>query len=93
MARRFGMIEIGRRLWHRWRGEQIVAVTFWPTDYRRGSDYRIDGQVYRITRYFHADDYRYFEVWGLPSANIAHAQEPPVRPPADAKVPRARRAL
>ena len=52
------------RAWRRWQGEKILLTTFWPNDYRRGALVKIDGRCYRVTRYFHADDPRFFEVWG-----------------------------
>ena len=62
--RRFGIVELIRRVWWRLQGEQPLRTTFWRQEYPRGSYYIIDGQTYRITRYVHAEDYRFFEVWG-----------------------------
>ena len=53
-----------RRAWWRWKGEIPLLTVFWPQDYWRGNVYEIDGRHYRITRYLHADDYRFYEVWG-----------------------------
>ena len=64
--RRIGVSELLRRIWYRLRGERPLLTTFWPQDYQRGATYQIAGQVYRITRYFHAQDYRFYEVWGHP---------------------------
>lgn len=62
--RRLDISEIIRRVWWRMRGEQPLLSTFWPQDYRRGDYYQLAGRYYCITRYFHAADYRFFEVWG-----------------------------
>jgi hypothetical protein len=62
--RRVGLSELVRRFWWRSQGEQAVLIVFWPRDYQRGKVYEIDGRFYRITRYFHASDYRFYEVWG-----------------------------
>ncbi len=61
---RVGIIELLHRVWHRRRGSRPVLLTFWPQDYRYGACYQIDGRYYRITRYFHAAEYRFYEVWG-----------------------------
>jgi hypothetical protein len=45
-------------------GEHPVLIVFWPRDYQGGKVYEIGGRFYRITRYFHAHDYRFYEVWG-----------------------------
>jgi hypothetical protein len=52
------------RGWWRLQGERPLIITFWPSDYRRGSIHEIEGQNYYITRYFRAIDGRFFEVWG-----------------------------
>lgn len=62
--RHFGIVELLRRVWWRVRGEQPLVTTFWPQDYPRGKHVMLDGQTYRITRYVHAQEYRFFEVWG-----------------------------
>ncbi len=62
--RRLGISEIILQIWWRMRGEQPLLTTFWPQGYRRGDYYQIAGRYYHITRYFHAADYRFFEVWG-----------------------------
>ncbi len=62
--RQFGIFELFCRVWWRIRGERPVHTTFWPQAYPRGSYYTIDGQTDRITRYVHAQDYAFFEVWG-----------------------------
>jgi hypothetical protein len=62
--RQFGIVELLRRVWWRMQGEQPLATTFWPQDYPRGSYLVIDGQTYRITRSIHAQEERFFEVWG-----------------------------
>jgi hypothetical protein len=62
--RRVRFFELVRRLWWRRQGEYPVLIVFWPRDYKRGKVYQIHGRFYRITRYFHAADYRFYEVWG-----------------------------
>ena len=62
--RRVRLSERVRRLWWRWHGERALLIVFWPRDYQQGKVYEIDGRFYRITRYFHASDYRFYEVWG-----------------------------
>ncbi len=62
--RRKSLRERVRRTWWRWRGESPLLIVFWPQNYWRGGVYEINGRHYRITRYFHADDYRFYEVWG-----------------------------
>jgi hypothetical protein len=53
------------RPWWRFHGEHPLLTTFWPQDYRRGSDYELHGRRYRITRYVRAlGNPRFFEVWG-----------------------------
>jgi hypothetical protein len=63
-GRRRSLSERVRRRWWRWKGEQPLLVVFWPRDYKQGQVYQIDGHFYHITRYLHADDYRFYEVWG-----------------------------
>ena len=53
-----------RRAWWRWQGERPLLTTFWPQDYKRGTNYHLGDHVYRITRYARAVDPRFFEVWG-----------------------------
>lgn len=53
-----------RRAWWRRKGEYPLLIVFWPRDFKQGKVYEIDGRFYRVTRYFHADDYRFYEVWG-----------------------------
>ncbi len=62
--RKYSFTERARRYWYRLRGERPLFITFWPNDYLRGSSIKVDGTTYRVTRYFHAADYRFFEVWG-----------------------------
>jgi hypothetical protein len=68
-----------RRIWYQQRGEQPLLLTFWPQEYRRGNCYTLAGQRYRITRYVHAEDYRFFEVWG----RAVEQRGPTGRHPAD----------
>ena len=63
-VRRVRLFELIRRLWWRRQGEQIVLIVFWPRYYQRGKVYEINDRFYRITRYFHASEYRFYEVWG-----------------------------
>ena len=72
--RRKSLRERVRRTWWRWRGESPLLIVFWPQDYWRGGVYEINGRHYRITRYFHADDYRFYEVWGA-EARAKHAPQ------------------
>ncbi len=74
--RRFRIVELCRRVWWRMQGEQPLITTFWPHDYRRGTMVVLDGHTYRITRCVHAQEYRFFEVWGR--AVCTH--RPPRRP-------------
>lgn len=62
--RRVGVSELVRRLRWRRQGEHALLIVYWPLDYQRGKVYEIDNRIYRITRYFHAIDYRFYEVWG-----------------------------
>ena len=62
--RRGPISESVRRAWWQWKGERSLLVVFWPRDYKQGEVYQIDGHFYRVTRYFHAHDYRFYEVWG-----------------------------
>ena len=74
--RQLGIVELRRRVWWRMLGEQPLVTTFCPQDYRRGTTVTLDGQVYRITRYVHAQEYRFFEVWG----RAVGVQRPPRTP-------------
>jgi hypothetical protein len=62
--RRYSIVELIRRVWWRLRGEQPLLTTFWPQNYPRGRYVTSNGQMYQITRAVHAQDYRFFEVWG-----------------------------
>ncbi len=55
-----------RRLWLQWRGERLLVVVLclWVEDYQRGKVYKVGDRLYRITRYVHAVDYEFHEVWG-----------------------------
>ena len=54
-----------RRAWWKWRGDEPVAVTFWPRDYPLGAAYSVNGRRYHITRYTRsAENPRVFDVWG-----------------------------
>jgi hypothetical protein len=73
---RMGIVERLRRHWHHMRGEHAVLTTFWPQDFRRGAIYQIDGQPYQITRYLHAPDDRFIEIWGRTAPSTAAVQVP-----------------
>ena len=73
--RTYGLYERIRRCWYRLRGERPLLITFWPQDYPRGTSYQVDGTNYQITRYFHAADYRFFEVWGREETRLAQRSE------------------
>ena len=57
--------DVVSRVWYQLHGERRLLTTFWPQDYRPGATYTLDGQTYRITRYRHAADYRFYEIWGV----------------------------
>ncbi len=63
---RMPVFEQVRRRYCYLRGERLLLTTFWPQDYRRGTVYTLNNGTYRITRYFHATDDRFFEVWAEP---------------------------
>ena len=73
-----GVLSRLQRYWYHLGGEQPVLTTFWPQDYRPHQVYRVGGQDYRITRYLHAADPRFFEVWGVP-ANLTAATTTRIR--------------
>ena len=63
---RVSLSEVVHRMWRRWQGERLLVVVLclWIEDYQHGKVYQVDGQLYRITRYVHAVNYDFHEVWG-----------------------------
>lgn len=62
--RRRSVSEHIRRWYYLGRGEQPLAVVFWPQDWKRGTVREVDGTSYLITRYARSEFVDYFEVWG-----------------------------
>ncbi len=79
-ARLSSMVDWLRRYYWHQQGERMLLTTFWPQDYPRGAVYPANFPTYRITRYVHAADHRFFEVWGqpLPDANPDRSTPRPV---------------
>jgi len=66
----------------------VVVLCLWIEDYQHGKVYQGDGRLYRITRYVHAVDYDFHEVWGC-EMERPHVLRRPTRPQRQCDVGRA----